>query len=177
MLFEKRCAECHGTYGDEPTYPNKVVKLKDIGTDPKRAENIGPKFAAAYNASWFAGEKGVDPIATNGGYQAPPLDGVWATAPYFHNGSVPTLAAVLDSKARPKAFTRNFKHRRSRLRQGRRGVEDRRTRSRRTRRRSAFERRKVYDTTRPGRGNGGHTYGDDLTAAERAAVVEYLKTL
>jgi len=32
-----------------------------------------------------------------GGYQAPPLDGVWATAPYFHNGSVPTIADVLDS--------------------------------------------------------------------------------
>jgi hypothetical protein len=40
-----------------------------------------------------------------------------------------------------------------------------------------LEFRKVYDTTRPGRGNGGHTYGDDLTEAERMAVIEYLKTL
>jgi len=29
----------------------------------------------------------------------PPLDGIWATAPYLHNGSVPTLAALLDSDA------------------------------------------------------------------------------
>ena len=39
------------------------------------------------------------------------------------------------------------------------------------------EGRKIYDTTLPGRGNGGHTYGDGLTAEERAAVIEYLKTL
>ena len=41
----------------------------------------------------------------------------------------------------------------------------------------ARERRKVYDTTQPGRSNGGHTYGDDLTDDERLAVIEYLKTL
>ena len=41
----------------------------------------------------------------------------------------------------------------------------------------AFERRKVYDTTQPGRGNGGHTFGDDLTEEQRRAVIEYLKTL
>ena len=37
------------------------------------------------------------------GYQAPPLDGIWATAPYLHNGSVPTLAALLKSSTRPAA--------------------------------------------------------------------------
>ena len=41
----------------------------------------------------------------------------------------------------------------------------------------AIERRKVYDTRQPGRGNGGHTYGDHLTEEERLAVIEYLKTL
>jgi mono/diheme cytochrome c family protein len=35
----------------------------------------------------------------------------------------------------------------------------------------------VYDTTQPGRGNGGHTFGDELSEEERAAVIEYLKTL
>jgi len=42
---------------------------------------------------------------------------------------------------------------------------------------SPFERRKIYDTRRSGRGNGGHTFGDDLTEEERMAVIEYLKTL
>jgi hypothetical protein len=35
----------------------------------------------------------------------------------------------------------------------------------------------LYDTTRPGYSNAGHTFGDALTADERRAVLEYLKTL
>jgi hypothetical protein len=42
---------------------------------------------------------------------------------------------------------------------------------------SPHERRKIYDTTQRGRGNAGHTYGDDLSDADRRAVIEYLKTL
>ena len=40
-----------------------------------------------------------------------------------------------------------------------------------------LEYRKVYDTRKVGRGNGGHTFGDDLSEEERMAVIEYLKTL
>lgn len=172
-LFDDHCAKCHGTYGEKWTYPNKVVPLSEIGTDRTRYDNIGPKFAAAYNASWFADGK---PIQATAGYQAPPLDGVWATAPYFHNGSVPTLAGVLNSKARPAVFTRSYRTGEADYDTGKIGwkvTEVLRPRPGV----SAFERRKVYDTTQPGRGNGGHTYGDDLTDAERRAVIEYLKTL
>ena len=42
------------------------------------------------------------------GYQAPPLHGVWATAPYFHNGSVPTIEQVLDSTQRPAIWRRQL---------------------------------------------------------------------
>jgi len=45
----------------------------------------------------------------NEGYQAPPLDGIWATANYFHNASVPTVYHVLNSEARPKVFTRTYR--------------------------------------------------------------------
>jgi hypothetical protein len=38
-------------------------------------------------------------------YRARPLNGVWATAPYLHNGSVPTLAdMLLPQDKRPKRF-------------------------------------------------------------------------
>jgi hypothetical protein len=101
---------------------------------------------------------------------------VWATAPYFHNGSAPTVYHVLNSQARPKRFTRSYhtgaadydpvklgwKYREV-------GPADPKL--------PARERRKVYDTTQPGHGNGGHTFGDDLTDDERMAVIEYLKTL
>ncbi|MGL6095021.1 MAG: c-type cytochrome, partial [Fimbriiglobus sp.] len=176
-VFTDNCVRCHGTYGDKWTYANKIVPLAEIGTDRRRFDAIGPKFGEAYNASWFAKEPpGGKPIRATAGYQAPPLDGVWATAPYFHNGSVPTLAGVLNSAARPKVFTRSF----------RTAAEDFDAKNVGWKVREVpppdaklpgFERRKVYDTTQLGRGNGGHTYGDTLTPAERRAVIEYLKTL
>jgi mono/diheme cytochrome c family protein len=180
VVFDANCASCHGTYGEKWTYPNKVIPLAEIGTDPARFKNIGVKFGEAYNRSWFAAEGGWllggKPIRETKGYQAPPLDGVWATAPYFHNGSVPTVEGVLNSKARPTRFTRSFGTAEAdydkagvgwKVSEPPAGYE----------KLPAFERRKVYDTAQPGRGNGGHTYGDALSDADRRAVVEYLKTL
>jgi mono/diheme cytochrome c family protein len=40
------------------------------------------------------------------GYLAPPLYGVWASSPYFHNGSVPTLRQVLKPEERPTIWRR-----------------------------------------------------------------------
>jgi hypothetical protein len=39
------------------------------------------------------------------------------------------------------------------------------------------ERNHIYDTSLPGYGNQGHTFGDDLSESERLALIEYLKTL
>jgi mono/diheme cytochrome c family protein len=182
-LFLDNCARCHGTYGEEWTYPNRVVPLDEIGTDRRRYEGITRKFGAYYDRSWFGHENdgwfGADYRARpTAGYQAPPLDGVWATAPYFHNGSAPTVYDVLNSKSRPRVFTRSYRtdlEAYDARKLGWKvevlpaapdpaGV-------------SPVEVRKVYDTTRPGRGNGGHTYGDRLSEEERGAVIEYLKTL
>jgi len=44
--------------------------------------------------------------AEDQGYVAGPLDGVWALAPYLHNGSVPTLRQLLVPKNRVKTFLR-----------------------------------------------------------------------
>ena len=41
----------------------------------------------------------------------------------------------------------------------------------------AQKRVRIYDTTLPGYSNAGHLWGDDLTAAQRAQLLEYLKTL
>jgi mono/diheme cytochrome c family protein len=180
-LFKQNCSRCHGTYGEHWTYPNKVIPLEEIGTDPKRYEGITPQWARYYDQTWFAqaelgGKGSARPTKPTAGYQAPPLDGLWATAPYFHNGSAPTVYHVLNSKARPKRFTRSY----------RTGAEDYDPARLGWKYREvgpadpalpARERRKVYDTTQPGRGNGGHTFGDDLTDDERLAVIEYLKTL
>ena len=42
------------------------------------------------------------------GYANMPLDGVWLRAPYLHNGSVPTLRALLFPEERPAVFYRGY---------------------------------------------------------------------
>lgn len=176
-LFDKKCAQCHGTYGKEWTYPSKVVPLNVIGTDKSRFVGLPVALAEFYDASWFSKEK-ADGYKTipSAGYQAPPLDGVWATAPYFHNGSVPTLYDVLNSKARPKLFTRSFRTDEASYDKEKVGWKVQLLDST-PKELTPFERRKIYDTAQPGRGNMGHTFGDELSDDQRRAIVEYLKTL
>jgi hypothetical protein len=100
---------------------------------------------------------------------------VWASAPYLHNGSVPTIEALLDSSKRPQYWTRTFSStdydavalgwKFTTLDHGQAAEPN------------ATARTKIYDTTLVGYGNAGHTFGDDLDAGERTAVLEYLKTL
>ena len=180
-LFEKHCARCHGTYGPRGVYPNRVIPLEEIGTDPLRAKGIPDAAKRHYVRSWFGRERDASgqPMILRDeiGYQAPPLDGVWATAPYFHNGSVPTVYHVLNSKARPKIFTRSFRTNVEDYDPVRLGWKFRELDRAPGPEVPALERRKVYDTSQPGRSNAGHTYGDQLTDAERFAIIEYLKTL
>lgn len=173
-LFTQNCAKCHGTYGAKWTYPNKIVPMEVIGTDATRFRGLSEKLGEHYNRTWF-GEK--YPALEATGYQAPPLDGIWATAPYFHNGSVPTLQEVLNSKERPKIFTRSYDTAREDYDAVKVGWKVDVLAQGADAKLSGFERRKIYDTTQPGRGNGGHTFGDHFSDAERRAVVEYLKTL
>ncbi|HYV36198.1 MAG TPA: hypothetical protein VE988_10870 [Gemmataceae bacterium] len=177
-IFNQTCAKCHGTYGEKWTYPSKIVPIDEIGTDRTRFEGFTQKWADYYNKSWLAKEAGIDgSVKPAAGYQAPPLDGIWATAPYFHNGSVPTVYGVLNSKARPKIYTRSFKTDLDAYDADNVGWKVSVYINRPDPQLPAVQRRKVYDTTQPGRGNGGHTFGDDLSEEERRAVIEYLKTL
>ena len=175
LVFEANCVKCHGSYGPAGTeeYPNVVVPLKQIGTDPARAVGMSDRMIAHYNATWFAEEHPADPVLT--GYQAPPLRGVWATAPYLHNGSVPTLHHLLKSSERPARFLRPEstsldEYDRELVGWRSKAVESPAALS-------AGERQRFFDSARFGLGNGGHTFGDRLSDAERSNVIEYLKTL
>ena len=182
-LFENNCSKCHGTYGDKPKYPNKIISLKVIGTDTKRFFGITKDFGRFYNSSWFSKEiqgwfSDVYKARETDGYQAPPLDGIWATAPYLHNGSIPSVYTLLNSKARPKVFTRDFENKFANYNQKELGWSYQfKNNSDHLQEKEITERRKWYDTSTPGRFNIGHTFGDDLTEQERSQVIEYLKTL
>jgi hypothetical protein len=180
-VFDANCAPCHGTYAAseaEETYPNLLFPLEIIGTDPVVAEGgtlWAPQLVEWFNASFYGSLTRMEVDQPFVGYAAPPLDGIWATAPFLHNGSVPSLALVLDSERRPTYWRRasytstdfdevNLGWPYVALEQGHAALPP-------------SEAKLVYDTTQFGHGNGGHTFGDHLTSAERRAVLEYLKTL
>jgi len=167
--FEKKCASCHGTYGERESYPNLLVSLDKVGTDPLLSQSYAqyPEYHTWYNRSWYGQGPHAGRLEPNDGYVAPPLDGVWATAPYLHNGSVPTLDDLLNSPQRPMFWKRDF---RNRDYDGEKGGWRYETMA------QAGDGR-TYDTTLPGYGNGGHEFGDALSAGDRKALIEYLKSL
>ena len=83
-LFIRNCAKCHDTYGAEETYPDLLVELDVIKTDPALAQTnyANPDFVNIYNESWFGKGQHAARLEPTTGYIAPPLDGVWITAPY-----------------------------------------------------------------------------------------------
>jgi Cytochrome c len=168
-IFERHCSACHGTYDKTPTYPNLLVDTATVGTDPWLARTYAqyPEYHTWYNSSWYAKQDQQTRLRPSNGYVAPPLDGIWATAPYLHNGSVPTLADLLNSPQRPVYWKRNFNETEfDPLKMGLLYTRPSRKIDNET-----------YDTTLPGYGNQGHTFGDILTDQERRALLEYLKTL
>lgn len=106
-------------------------------------------------------------IAANPGrldaYKAVPLGGVWAGAPYLHNGSVANLAQLLTPPAeRAAKFTvsgRDFDPVAV-------GMPA-----------DVAVPGFVFDVSLAGNSNQGHDYGTGLSAGEKAELIEYLKTL
>ena len=174
VVFEKTCARCHGTYGEEVDYPNEIVPLEEIGTDPARITGISDRAVEYFNSSWFGAKHPVD-LTAERGYLAPPLVGIWASAPYLHNGSVPTLRLMLDSRRRPRRYLRppstDFENYDARD-VGWRYVEVPEGQAP-----DPKDPRRLFDASRHGLGVGGHVFGDKLSEDQRSDVVEYLKTL
>jgi hypothetical protein len=115
--------------------------------------------------------------ADTGGYVAPILTGIWATAPYLHNGSVPTLHALMHPDERPVAFELGG----HRLDYDAMGVALERRAGpvfRYPDGYAPFSRPRVYDTRLPGRSNLGHRAPfDSMTEREKRIVLEFLKSL
>ncbi|MBS1779662.1 MAG: c-type cytochrome [Bacteroidetes bacterium] len=169
VVFNDNCSRCHGTYGADGQYPNLLVPLSTIATDSLLCYGVqqSKPFVDWFNQSWFVQGDNPAQLVPFNGYIAPPLDGVWITAPYLHNGSVPTLEAVLNSKLRPQYWQRNFSHDEYDINKP--GIKYTAL--------TVPEAKHCYNTTLPGYGNMGHYFGDALTDDERKNVLEYLKTL
>jgi hypothetical protein len=180
VIYEARCEGCHGS-PKKDVYPDRMIPLLTVGTDARyddlMAGDFGNHVMDWFNTSWWGthGHTAKLEMPATRGYIAPPLDGVWATAPYLHNGSVPTLEALLDSSKRPRYWLRTFDStdydwqavgwKYTELSYGKHHITN------------ALREKKVYDTTEPGLSNAGHSFGDDLAPDDRAALIEFLKTL
>jgi hypothetical protein len=181
-VFERTCASCHGTYGpngkeagkEAGKYPNKVIPVDVVGTDPIRLTKLTREFRDYYKRSWF-GYNGEGGYEYPNGYVAPPLDGVWASAPYFHNGSVPTVYGVLTAEARPKYFRRIGGAKEYDAKNL--GLKIEVLNAPAPKDASPEARRRVVDTTLEGLGNQGHPFGFKLNEQEKRQLIEYLKTL
>lgn len=119
--YAMACARCHGTYtkgwdvpeagtlSDEELLANvnltyhKKTPVRDVGTDPGRYLGMR-EFADALNSLQISKSIGTV-VEPQKGYVPPPLDGIWARWPYFHNNSVPNLCALLTkASARPSTY-------------------------------------------------------------------------
>jgi len=180
QIFQGKCANCH---------QNRLFAQMEIGTDPNRANSFGqpvgrtpfPQAVAplldALKKRAFA-DDGIGPAEqarmdvkpavwrSTGQYLARPLNGIWATAPYLHNGSVPTLYDLLHPEQRPAKFKTGGRE---------------------------FDPVKVgyqsevsgpnvwvFDTSQPGNSNIGHSgeaFGTSLPEDQKSALLEYLKKL
>ncbi len=176
-IYRQRCAGCHDFDGAQT---GKVLPLTDeawglrqfpaahrpLSTDPSRAQMWRPSDAAAYNDYAKGYPWSFSHFRSTGGYLNVPLDGVWIRAPYLHNGSVPSLADLLEPpERRVKVFYRGsdvYDPARMGFVAGGPEVEAKGFR---------------FDTAQPGNSNQGHLWGTDLAPAEKRALIEYLKTL
>ena len=173
LAFNQHCADCHGNYGPLADYPNIMVPIDEIGTDPIRFKALSESHRSWYQASWFShhGKKKV--VIKPTGYVAPPLDGVWASAPYFHNGAVPTLWGVLNPDQRPTVWKRTENG----YDQKEVGLEIKKYTEASENPKDRWEQRSFFDTRKPGKSAAGHRFPEILTLEQRQAVLEYLKTL
>lgn len=124
-LFAENCAACH--------QPHNGAVYTDLGTDPNRDKvinrvlmwaarreytNFCPpdleldlagskvKPCASYDGVSLKGRRSavMRPLSDQRGYNATPLKGIWAVAPYLHTGSVPTMRHLLMPDTRPASF-------------------------------------------------------------------------
>lgn len=189
-LFEQQCASaCHYSQ-------NK--KVYNIGTDMNRATQITKTarlgllelvreacelYVERGGSDWCQPKRGsraaddeayfITPRGEEAGYKPDVLHGIWAQAPYLHNGSVPTLWHLLRPAERPAKFIRgNIKYDEEKV---------------------GFVWDKApaldeygpgdavhfaeHDITLRGNSNAGHTYGSEWTDDQVRAVIEYMKTL
>ena len=176
VVYDRACSSCHGVYSGPVERP-RLERFPNwhghVGSDPARAT------AFTDDLTRYAANGGYDKVLDarpTGEYAATLLSGLWATAPYMHNGSVPTLAQFLLLEPRSERFLVGG-HRLDFAAVGIAGQDQGGVRVYPTGY-TPWSQPAVFDTRMPGRSNRGHEAQiEGLTVAERRDLIEYLKGL
>jgi len=218
-IYNTECSSCHGTYdATDPSLDSYTLNYYNVGTDTRiwemqSSDEFGIPFQWKPNSvfwdiayanstvnpwthvesEWDNGGFPADFMQTPfGAYKASYLRGVWATAPYFHNGSIPDLATMLEVDTNRSVYWRRFGkaanlfapigydvshgnagwdywNENSSLLLGEKVYSQADT--------GAAQRKYVYDTTIDGHSNSGHNYGTNLSSSDKDKLIEYLKSL
>ncbi|HXJ93263.1 MAG TPA: hypothetical protein VMT20_10335 [Terriglobia bacterium] len=162
VIYDRECASCHA-FGSPNT--GQVTDIAVIGTDRHRLDSFTQGLVDRFHSINNPPFK-FDSYRKTNGYSNTPLDGVWARAPYLHNGSVPTLWDLLQTvEKRPTVFYTGY------------DVYDPKNVGFVTTGPDAERTGFKYEVCMPGNSNIGHTYGVTLKDDEKWDLVEYLKTL
>jgi hypothetical protein len=168
----------------------RTLSMSVIGTTVQRWQELGPALQRGDQTQALTGqsEDAVESSVANTGpasndlkgafqkeekvlakpfkYESRALLGIWATAPYLHNGSVPTLFDLLQPVSqRPKAFKIGPEYDPVKV-----GLAAEQTK---------FDYTLHTDCTdrSSGDSNCGHEFGTKLSPDEKTALLEYLKML
>ena len=161
-IYDQHCSSCHA-FGGSKT--GTVDEIATVGTDRHRLDSFTEGLVGRFhdiNSPPFK----FDAYRKTNGYANVPLDGIWVRAPYLHNGSVPSLQALLQpEKDRPTTFYKGY------------DVYDPAHVGFVSDGPDAMKVGFFMDTNLPGNSNQGHAYGTNLSDNEKRDLIEYLKTL
>lgn len=96
-------------------------------------------------------------------YKGRPLNGIWATAPYLHNGSVPNLWQLMQ---KPEARVKQFHVGSREFDPVNVGFDT-----------AASPGSFLFDVSLPGNSNAGHAYGTQLSDEQKWELIEFMKSL
>ncbi len=147
--------------------------FKSFNIPLKKQEEL--TFKEYRGVQWFKDVKREKP---KGSYPARDLAGIWSTAPFLHNNSVPTLWDLLQKPAqRPKIFRvklRHFDPVKVGLKNHNKDLENCYPKSKRD---YKTDHHQCRDTSEVGSSNLGHDFGTDLNDSEKYDLIEYLKII
>ncbi len=184
-IYREACYGCHGDRGnggygtgsgEAPAYDfggeriGSVTPIEEVGTDPGRFDSYTEEFARNQRRLFAGTPYQFRHFEKTAGYANLPLDGLWLRGPYLHNGSVPTLADLLEPpETRPAAFIRGLDTPDPKKGGFKSPVCD-------PEHSAHGPKEFCFDTSLPGNGNHGHLWGTDLSDADKAALLTYLLT-